>query len=264
MPRSQRPTILLTGATSGIGRATAGRLAARDVDLLLHGRTDAKAAALRDELAAAGAAAHLETVVADLASLDEVRALAYAVGEDHDRLDVLINNAGLAGGKDHTWTVNVVAPFLLAHELRPLLAAAGTARVVNVASVAQSAIDLDALPRSEGAEGPSSYGQSKLALIMLSFEMARRWRDDGIAVLAAHPGTLLDTKMVREDFGTPMGSAEEGADVLTHLALAEDLAGVTGEYFDQKTRTAAKPQAHDEDACRRLWEITATMAGVAS
>jgi NAD(P)-dependent dehydrogenase (short-subunit alcohol dehydrogenase family) len=264
MGKSARTRILLTGCNSGIGRATAERLAGRDVDLILHARTDEKARRTRNELAAAEGAARLETVAADLASRDAIRALAQVLADRNDHLSVLINNAGLAGDQPHTWTVNVLAPFRLAYALRPLLAAApGSARIVNVASVAQSAIDLDALPAAEDAEGPGSYGRSKLAVVMLTFEMARRWRDDAIQANALHPGTLLDTKMVRESFGRPRGPAEEGAEVLEYHALSGDLDGVSGEYFDQKRRARAHEQAYDEAACARLWEITARMAGIA-
>ncbi len=257
------PIVLLTGSNSGIGRAAVQRLAARDVRLILHARTSDKAGRTRDELAAGGEGAALETAAADLESPDEIQRLCAALAERHGHLDVLINNAGVAGGDPHTWTVNVLAPFRLAHGLRPLLAAApGGARVLNVASAAQTPFDLDELPDERGAEGPASYGKSKLALIMLSIEMARRWRGDGIAVNALHPGTLLDTRMVREHFGTPRGPVEDGGSVLEYLALSPDLDGVTGAYFDQMTRTSPDPLAEDGTARRRLWAITARMAGV--
>lgn len=262
MPSLSPPIVLLTGATSGIGRATAKRLAERDAHILLHGRTEAKAREVQDELAESGARARIHVVSADLSSMEEVRALAANVAMSTDRLDVLINNAGLAGGEEHTWEVNVCAPFLLAHELRPLLRASTRGRIVNVASEAQAPFDLAELPRRAGEPGPRSYGKSKLALIMLSFEMARRWQSDGIGVIACHPGTLLDTKMVREHFGAPQGSAEEGAEVLEYLAFSDDLASASGEYFRQKKRTRASEPAYDEEARRELWDATRSACGV--
>ncbi len=257
-------TILLTGSNSGIGLAAARRFAARGARLILHARSEDKARRTRDELAEESGNARLETAAADLSSLAAVRLMCRQLKERHRHLDVLINNAGLAGGKEHTWTVNVLAPFLLAHELEPLLAAApGEARLLNVASIAQSAIDLDRLPDAVGAEGPGSYSQSKLALVMLSFEMALQWHRYGIMVNALHPGTLLDTRMVREDFGTPLGPADEGGEVLEYLALSGELQGVSGEYFNQKTRVKANAQAYDENARSRLWDITSRMAGLA-
>ncbi|MBD3161261.1 MAG: SDR family NAD(P)-dependent oxidoreductase [Candidatus Eisenbacteria bacterium] len=265
MSANNTPTVLLTGSNSGIGRAAARRFAERGVHLILHARTEENARQVRDELARETGNERLETAAADLSSPDEIRRMAGALRDRHPHLDVLINNAGLPGGEPHTWTVNVVAPFLLAHELKPLLAAApGQARLLNVASTAQAAIDLDLLPEEKGAEGPSSYSRSKLALVMLSFEMARRWRGEGILVNSLHPGTLLDTRMVRERYGAPRGKAEEGAEVLEHLALSEELDGVSGVYFDQKDRARAEEQAYDENARHRLWEITTRMAGLAA
>jgi NAD(P)-dependent dehydrogenase (short-subunit alcohol dehydrogenase family) len=253
MPATQPPVILLTGATSGIGQATARQLATADARLILHGRTEAKARAACEELAD-HATAELEPEAADLADLDAVRALAGRVRQRHQNLDVLINNAGLAGGKPHVWTVNVLAPFLLARALRPVLATAGGGRIVNVASAAQNAVDLDALPQDPEAPGPTSYGQSKLALVMLTLEMASRWHDAGITANAVHPGTLLDTPMVRESFGPPRGRPEEGAEVLVQLALDPRLAGITGRYFDQDRVAEPAPQAREPAARRRLWD----------
>jgi NAD(P)-dependent dehydrogenase (short-subunit alcohol dehydrogenase family) len=264
MKPAKAVTILLTGSNSGIGLAAARRFAARGVRLILHARSEDKAKRIRDELAGESGNEQLETAAADLSSLAAVRRMSRRLRERHQHLDVLINNAGLAGGKEYTWTVNVLAPFLLAHELKPLLAAApGEARLLNVASIAQSAIDLDHLQDAAGAEGLGSYSQSKLALVMLSFEMARRWHRNGIMVNALHPGTLLDTRMVREDFGTPLGPADEGGEVLEYLALSGELQGVSGEYFNQKSRAQAYAQAYDEKARGRLWEITSRMAGLA-
>ena len=264
MKPGEKPIILLTGSNSGIGLAAARRFAARGVRLILHARSEDKASRLRDELARESGNEQLETAVADLSSLAAVRRMSRQLKERHRHLNVLINNAGLAGGKEHTWTVNVLAPFLLAHELEPLLAEAPSeARLLNVASIAQSAIDLDRLQQFVGTEGPGSYSQSKLALVMLSFEMALRWHRNGIMVNALHPGTLLDTRMVREDFGTPLGPADEGGEVLEYLALSDELRGVSGEYFNQKRRAQANAQAYDENACSRLWEITSRMAGLA-
>lgn len=262
MNQKNAPVVLLTGTNSGIGRAAARRLANRGVHLILHARTEDAARQVREELAGETGKERLETAAADLASLDSIHRMTESLKERRRHLDVLINNAGLPGGEEHTWTVNVVAPFLLAQELKPLLAAAPNhARLLNVASAAQAPIDLDRLPDEPGAEGPSSYGRSKLALVMLSFEMARRWRSDRILVNALHPGTLLDTRMVREHYGNPQGTAEEGAEVLEFLALSEGLDGVTGEYFDQRDRARADDQAYDEEARARLWAITSRMAG---
>lgn len=266
-------TILLTGSNSGIGRATAHRFAERGAHLILHARTKEKAQVTRDEIALATGHEEIDTVHADLEALDNVRRMAGELRERYDQLDVLVNNAGLPGGPEQrresedgferTFHVNTLVPFLLTHELMPLLEKAeGEARVVNVSSIAQAELDFNDLMLHEGWRGGRSYGQSKLALIMLTIEFARRHKGGHTTFNSLHPGTLLDTRMVREAFGTPRGEPEEGAEAIDHLATSDELDGVTGEYFDQKSRARAHEQAYDQEAREKLWARCAEMVGL--
>jgi NAD(P)-dependent dehydrogenase (short-subunit alcohol dehydrogenase family) len=264
-------TIAITGATDGIGRLTARRLAERGATLVVHGRDQAKLDATLEELRAAAGrdgAGRIHGYRADYAVLAEVRAMAERILADHPRIEVLINNAGVgAGPKGNTrralsadghelrFQVNYLAHVLLTRLLRPALEAARPARVINVASAGQAPIDFDDVMLERGFDGMRAYCQSKLAMIAWSFDLAEDLADRGITVNALHPGSLLDTKMVRESFG-PGSPVEEGVEAELYLATTPDLEGVTGRYFDVKRESAPKPQAKDRKARARLREIT--------
>ena len=268
--------ILVTGATDGIGRGTAAALARAGATVLLHGRDFARVAGTRDTIAAATGNARLETFVADFSSLDAVRRLADEIATRHERLDVLINNAGIgrgprgrarreesADGHELRFQVNYLAPFLLQHLLLPLLRSAAPGRIVNVASIGQAPIDFEDVMLERGYDGMRAYCQSKLALIMASFELAGRVDPREVTVNALHPGTLLDTKMVRE-FGAARGPVEDGVEAEVHLATAPELEGVTGEYFDRLRPARADAQAYDDAARRALWRLSERLVGIAA
>jgi NAD(P)-dependent dehydrogenase (short-subunit alcohol dehydrogenase family) len=190
------------------------------------------------------------------------------------RLDALVNNAGIAptperresdDGIELTFAVNHLAHFLLTARLFPLLRAAGTSRVVNVASIGQQAIDFDDPLLERGYSQFRAYSQSKLAQILFTVELAERLGPDaGLTVNALHPATLMDTRMVRESgFGTPRSTVEEGARATGRLVTDESLDGVTGRYFDGLDEARADPQAYDDDARRRLWELSEDLTGIA-
>lgn len=272
MRKTAELKILITGATDGLGRLVAEHLADRGATLLLHGRNPQKGEALREELHKSTGNAALRYYNADLASFDEVRKLAAEIGNDHDRLDVLINNAGIGAGPDTEkretsadgyelrFAVNYLAPFVLTRQLLPLLRSAaeegGEARIVNVSSAAQQAIDFDDVMLEKRYDGMRAYAQSKLALIMFTFDLAEEFEGSGVSANALHPASLMDTRMVREWFGNPRTSVDEGAEALEYVAFSDDLDGVSGEYFDQKQRARAKSQAYDEQARRRLRELS--------
>ncbi|GFO66376.1 SDR family NAD(P)-dependent oxidoreductase [Geomonas paludis] len=264
--------ILITGATDGLGEKVATDFAALGATLLLHGRDPEKGRRVTDAIKETTGSDRLHYYNADLSSLAEVEALADAIAADWRGLDVLINNAGVGAGPDPKrrelcrdgfelrFAVNYLAPFLLSYRLLPLLRLraeeVGAARIVNVASVAQQDLDFDDVMLEKGYDGMRAYAQSKLALIMFSFDLAHELAGTGITVNAMHPASLMDTKMVREWFGAARTTVEEGARYLERLAVDDELQGKTGLYFDQGNPKRAAEQAYEEDARRRLRELT--------
>lgn len=268
-------TVLVTGATDGIGRGAAAELTRRGARVLLHGRDASRLAAAHAAIAADTGSQRLETYIADFASLADVRRLAEEVASRHERLDVLVNNAGIgrgphgrqtraesADGHELRFQVNYLAPFLLQHLLLPLLRRAAPARIVNVASVGQAPIDFEDVMLERGYESMRAYRQSKLALVMASSDLAGLLNPAEVTVNALHPGTLLDTKMVREGFGAPMGPVETGIEAEVYLAVAPELEGITGEYFDRTKRARADAQAYDAQARRKLRNLSERLVGI--
>lgn len=272
----EQMSILVTGASDGIGLGAATELARRGARVLLHGRDASRLSSARAAIASGTGSERLETYVADFASLGDVRRLAEEVQARHERLDVLLNNAGIGRGPrgrqvretstdgyELRFQVNYLAPFLLQQLLLPLLRNAAPARIVNVASVGQAPIDFDDVMLERRYDSMHAYCQSKLALVMASFELAGRLEPGTVTVNALHPGTLLDTKMVREGFGSPMGPVETGIEAEVYLATSPDLEGVTGEYFDRTNRARANDQAYDARARHDLWRLSEQWVGIA-
>jgi NAD(P)-dependent dehydrogenase (short-subunit alcohol dehydrogenase family) len=261
--------VLVTGATDGLGRRVAFDLATAGATVLLHGRSRERLEATFKEAREESGSEKLGSYLADLSSLGEVRALAEQVIAEQDRLDVLINNAGVIEGErresedgyELTFAVNYLAHFLLTRLLVPLLRDSAPARVVNVASVGQSPIDFDDVMLERGYDPMRAYTQSKLAQVMFTFELAERLRGSGVTVNALHPASLMDTRMVRETFGRSMSTVEEGAEAAVRLAAAPELEGVTGRYFDGTREGRANPQAYDQEARKRLWTLSEELSG---
>ena len=260
-------TILLTGATDGIGLEAAKRLADEPHTLLLHGRSERKLAELSAMLS--GSVATLETWQADLSSLAEVVALASAVSDQHTSLDVLINNAGVfqvphpqtADGDDLRFIVNTVAPYLLTRRLLPLMSANG--RVINLSSAAQAPVDLDALAGRRSLTANAAYAQSKLAITQWSIHLARTLPADAPLVVAVNPASLLGSKMVREAYGTAGKDLGIGADILVRAALSDQFADASGRYFDNDQQRFADPHPDALDPARNAAVVAAIEAVVA-
>ena len=261
--------ILVTGATDGLGRRVASDLAAGGATVLLHGRNPERLEATIEEVRRETGSERLGSCLADLSSLGEVRALAQQVLAEQDRLDVLINNAGVIvrerreseDGYELTLAVNYLAHFLLTRLLVPLLRDSAPARVVNVASAGQNPIDFDDVMLERGYGGMKAYTQSKLAQVMFTFELAQRLEGSGVTVNALHPASLMETKMVLETFGRSMSTVEEGAEATVRLATSPELEEVTGRYFDGTREGRADNQAYDEAARKRLWELSEELCG---
>ena len=236
-------TILITGATDGLGLETAKALDALGHTVLLHGR-DAKK--LERAKALLGGES-TRTYVADLADYDQVEALGAAVAGDHARLDVLINNAGVfrtssprtKDGMDVRFVVNTVAPYLLTERLLPLMDTAG--RVVNLSSAAQASVNLDALHGKKRLDDGMAYAQSKLALTMWSRITGLRIEGKGPVVVSVNPKSMLGTKMVKEAYGVTGSDIGAGVDILRRAALEDEFAGATGLYFDNDSGRFADP-----------------------
>jgi NAD(P)-dependent dehydrogenase (short-subunit alcohol dehydrogenase family) len=258
-------TVLVTGATDGLGRALATRLAGEGATVLAHARSEERGRETLGELL--DGPGDVRLVVGDLASLDAVRALADQVP---DRLDVLVNNAGIgfAGGREESedgyelrFAVNYLAGFLLTALLRDRLAAAAPARIVNVASLGQQAIDFDDVMLEDGYDGARAYRQSKLAQIMHAFDLAEELDGQGVTATALHPATFMATKMVTDAGVEPLSTVEEGLEATWRLAADPALDGVTGAFFNGTSEARAEAQAYDVDARRLLRELSERLVG---
>ncbi|TGV13360.1 SDR family NAD(P)-dependent oxidoreductase [Mesorhizobium sp. M8A.F.Ca.ET.173.01.1.1] len=265
-------TILITGSTDGVGRVVAQRLGAAGARVLVHGRDATRGKAVITDIEAAGGKA--EFLAADLASLAEVRRLAEAVRARTSRLDVLINNAGVgtAGDKRQTsadghelrFAVNYLAGFLLTSELLPLLRASAPARIVNVASAGQQAINFDDVMLTHGYSGVRAYCQSKLAQILFTIDLSEQLKGSGVTVNALHPASYMNTTMVRQAGVKPWSSVETGADAILNLATAQKLEGRSGLYFDGLRESRADAQAYDARTRHQLRSLSLDLVGLAS
>jgi NAD(P)-dependent dehydrogenase (short-subunit alcohol dehydrogenase family) len=260
-------TILVSGATAGLGKEVARELAGRGATVLVHGRIEDRVDAAVAEIAEETGSAQLVPHVADLSSLAAVRRLADEVANDHPRIDALVNNAGVGvrerrdseDGYELTFAVNYLAPFLLTRLLLPVLRQSRPARIVNVASVGQAPVDFDDVMLEKRYDMSYAYSQSKLALISFTFELAERLRAEGETGLTAtvlHPATLMPTKLVAETVGRTVDTLEKGVAATLRLVIDPELDGVSGAYFDGLEEASADPQAYDKEARVRLWELS--------
>ena len=262
-------TVLVTGATDGLGRRVALELAGRGATVLLHGRDEGRSEATLGEIRRQTDSEKVRSYLADFSSLGEVRAMAEEILVDHGRLDALVNNAGVIvperseseDGVELTFAVNHLAHFLLTSLLVPLLRDSAPARIVNVASAAQRTINFDDPMLKRGYDGMRAYSHSKLAQVMFTFSLAERLRESGVSANALHPASLMDTKMVRETFGYASSTVEEGAEATVRLAASPEAEGVTGRYFDGRREVRANRQAYDAEARERLWALSEELCG---
>jgi NAD(P)-dependent dehydrogenase (short-subunit alcohol dehydrogenase family) len=270
----EEQTILITGATGGLGRELARALAEQGATLLLHGRDANHGLEAVRKIKEATGNNRIQFYRADLSSLTEVRELARQVMADVTRLDVLVNNAGVGFGKDASkrelsqngyelrFAVNYLAPYLLTERLLPLLKASSPARIINVASVGQAPLDFDNIMFTRGYSGVTAYRQSKLAMIAWTFDLAGRLAGTGVTVNALHPASLMPTKMVLEAGWQTMSSVEEGLKATLRLVVDPALESVTGEYFDRLSLAKANFQAYDKPVQQRLAALSQKLVSV--
>ncbi|MGW5641492.1 SDR family NAD(P)-dependent oxidoreductase [Saccharopolyspora sp. NPDC003752] len=259
---------MITGATGGLGRALAHRLAETGSRILIHGRSAERAEAVRAEIAAATGSDRLGVLVADLAELRQVEQLANDARLRCDRLDVLVNNAGVGSGPPDSgreesadgielrFAVNYLAGYHLTRLLQSLLIFSAPARVVNVASAGQHPIDFDDPMLTRNYLGYRAYAQSKLAQIMFTFDLAEQLRGTGVTVNALHPATYMNTAMVREAGVSPVATVAEGVAATMRLVTDPGLDEVTGEYFHGTRACRALEQAYDGQARARLRKLS--------
>jgi NAD(P)-dependent dehydrogenase (short-subunit alcohol dehydrogenase family) len=276
-------TVLVTGGTGGIGRATAAGLAALGAPVAITGRDRRRAEEAAASIRAAGGPA-VDVFVADMSSQAEVRRLASEVRDALPRLDVLVNNVGgfwnsrhvTADGLEHTFALNHLAPFLLTHLLLDRLEENAPARVVTVSSGAQAMgrVDFADLQGEREYSGQRAYNQSKLANVLFTFELARRLEGSGVTANVLHPG-VVRTAFGAEDPGTVqrlfvplarlfMKTPAQGAATSIHLASAPELEHVSGRYFANSTPKRSSARSYDEAAAARLWDVSCALTGIAT
>lgn len=245
--RTKQKIILITGSTDGIGLETAKMLVSLGHNVLLHGRSPVKLEKVEKNLSALPDDGRVESYVADLSRMADVEALARAVAEKHDKLDVLINNAGVYSapdpitqdGIDVRFAVNTIAPYLLTKRLLPLIESSG--RVINLSSAAQARVDPEALVGRVKLPDGAAYAQSKLAITMWSRSMALSLKDDGPAIITVNPRSMLGSKMVKQAYGVAGGDLRIGAEILARAALSDEFAAASGQYFDNDIGQFASP-----------------------
>jgi len=276
-------TVLVTGGTAGIGKATAIGLARLGARVGITGRDIARAEAAAADIRAASNNAAVDALAADLSSQTEVRRLAHEVLDRYPRLDVLVNNVGgfwahrrvTADGLEHTFALNHLAAFLLTNLLLDRLKASAPARIVTVSSGAHTAghIDFDDLQAEQKYAGQRAYNASKLANVMFTYELARRLEGSGVTATVLHPG-VVNTAFGAEDQAafftilSPllrpfMKAPTRGAATSIYLASSPQVEGLTGQYFASSKPKKSSKLSYDSAAARRLWQVSAELVGLA-
>jgi NAD(P)-dependent dehydrogenase (short-subunit alcohol dehydrogenase family) len=273
---------LVTGGTNGIGKATAQALAQMGATVVIVGRSAPKTTQLVEEIRAASGNENVDSLLADLSSQQEVRRLANEFKGKYSRLHVLLNNAGAffvkrqlsVDGIEMTFALNHLAYFLLTNLLLDTIQASASARIINVSSDAHTSgkIEFDNL-QGERAFSPRAYGNSKLANILFTLELARRLEGTGVTVNALHPG-LVATGFAKNNGRLIAGlvslfmplvgrSPEQGAETSIYLASSPSVEGITGKYFQDSHMVTPAPQASDREVARKLWDVSAELVHLA-
>lgn len=273
---------LVTGATAGIGKITAAALAGQGAQLVVHGRSKAKAEETVQEIKAATGNQQISYLLADFSDLDQIRDLAKNFQDRFQHLHLLLNNAGgffnkrilTSYGVEMTFLVNYLAPFLLTNLLLDTLKKSAPSRIINVSSEAhrQDRMNFEDLDFKKGYFGIKAYARSKLGNILFTYELARRLEGTGVTVNALHPGHIA-TDIWKTNFGL-IGPAlkrimgffsltpEEGAENSIYLASSPEVTGISGKYFIKFEPAPSSPLSSDPALARQLWEISEKMTGL--
>jgi NAD(P)-dependent dehydrogenase (short-subunit alcohol dehydrogenase family) len=264
-----RRIVLVTGSTDGLGREVARRIAATGAHVIIHGRNRERGQDVVAGIAREGRGS-ARFYRADLASLAEVRSFAETILRDYHRLDVLINNAGIGSsspegrelsvdGHELRFAVNYLSGFLLTRLLLPRIVASAPARIVNVASLAQTPIDFDDVMLERSYDGGRAYAQSKLAQVMFTFDLARELEGSSVIVATLHPATYMPTTMVLSAGREPRSTIAEGAEAVMNLVSAPGLE--SGQFFNGLRPARANAQAYDEAARAQLLRLSERLTG---
>lgn len=265
-----RPVALVTGSTDGLGREIAYRLGGAGYHVIVHGRNAERGQEVVDSIMAREGSASL--LIADLGSMAQVRNMASEVLRDFDRLDVLVNNAGIGRGEDTSirsesqdgyelrFAVNYLSHYYLTHTLLPLIRQSAPATIVSVTSTAQQAIDFDNVMLEREYVGNRAYAQSKLAQIMMTIDLAEELRGTGVTINAVHPAVYMATSMVLDRGGTPFATIDQGADPVMQVIMSP-VAG-SGNYYRQAERADPEAQAMDASARARLDALARELTGM--
>jgi len=257
-------TILITGSTDGIGKLTALKLAKEGHSVYLHGRNADKLSATISEIKELTSTKNIDGFVADFSDLKAVKKMAEQVHKEVSKIDVLINNAGIYNsassqnkeGLDMRMVVNYLAPYLLTNELLAILKKGTDSRIINLSSAAQASVSEAVLMGKQHSSEQETYAQSKLALLLWSFYLAEK--EPEIQVIPVNPGSLLNTKMVKEAFGHHYSSVDKGANILYDLAVSDKFKGATGMYYNNDSGNFgnAHQDAYDPYKIERLISAT--------
>jgi retinol dehydrogenase-14 len=274
---------VITGANSGIGKATASSLARMGMTVVLVCRDLEKGKAAQAEIQAASGNPNVDVLLADLSSQAEVRRLAQEFKSRYPKLHVLINNAGITlskrkvtrDGIEAVFAVNYLAPFLLTDLLLDTLKASAPARVVNVAGDyhRKATINFHDLMSERDYNGMRANNQAKLAMVLFTYELARQLEGTGVTANCLHPGAVATGAPLKDPDLTKFGrfmyglvrpfflSSEKGAETSVYLASSPEVEGVTGKYFVRKRAVASSPESYDAEVARRLWKISVQLTG---
>ncbi len=283
MPDLTGKTILITGATNGIGKVAALALATKGAQVVIVGRNPEKTKQVVQQIKSGSGNQAVDGLIADLSSMAQVRQLAHEFLGKYPRLHVLVNNAGAifatrtltVDGYERTLALNHLAYYLLANLLRDRLIASAPARIINVSSRSHEGARLDFRDLHNehhyGYGGYRAYGQSKLANLLFTYELARHLAGTGVTVNAVHPGSVatgfgennpgpmrVSMRIFHQFSLTPV----QGADTIIYLAASPEVEGITGKYWTNRTAVASSPESYDEAAQKRLWSVSAQLTGL--